>query len=211
MRRRARIGDVMVHASARSWVRSLGRFAAVVTLVSVSVGGFPGLASAATPGSQLWAKRYNGAANSNDYPASVAVSADGSKVFVTGYSTGSTSGDDYATMAYEASTGAKLWSKLYNGPGNGSDYAEALGMSPDGSEVFVTGGSTGSTSSYDYATVAYDASTGARLWVKRYNGPGNNRDQATALGVSPDGSRVFVTGLSDGSTSSYDLDYATVA
>ena len=38
--------------------------------------------------------------------------------------------------------------------------------------VFVTGVSNGgSTSSDDYATIAYDASTGARLWVNRYNGP----------------------------------------
>ncbi len=81
-------------------------------------------------------------------------------------------------------------------------------MSPDGSEVFVTGDSAESTSD-DYGTVAYDASTGAELWAKRYNGPGNGYDQATALGVSPDGSEVFVTGGSAGSTSGE--DYATVA
>ena len=61
--------------------------------------------------------------------------------------------------------------KRYNGPGNGDDVAYALGVSPDGSKVFVTGRSTGSTSA-DYATVAYDASSGTQLWVKRYNGPG---------------------------------------
>ena len=46
------------------------------------------------------------------------------------------------------------------------------GVSPDGSKVFVTGYSVGSASGYDYATVAYDASTGSELWVKRYDGPG---------------------------------------
>jgi Tol biopolymer transport system component len=80
-------------------------------------------------------------------------------------------------------------------------------MSPDGSQVFVTGSSEGSTSSDDYASVAYDATTGATLWVKRYTRPGG--DYATALGMSPDGSQVFVTGESYGSTS-YE-DYATVA
>src|SRR5262249_22588589 len=130
-------------------------------------------------------------------------------VFVTGPSAGSTSGLDYATVAYDASSGARLWARRYDGPGNGLDAAHALGVSPDGAEVFVTGPSAGSTSGLDYATVAYDASSGARLWARRYDGPGNGLDAAHALGVSPDGSKVFVTGNSAGSTS-FD-DYATVA
>jgi len=52
----------------------------------------------------------------------------------------------------------------------------------------------------------------ARLWVRRYIGPANDSpDNATALALSPDGSRVFVTGWSEGSTTVSDLDYATVA
>ncbi len=58
-------------------------------------------------------------------------------------------------------------------------------MSPDGSEVFVTGFSFGSTSGGDYATLAYDASTGAELWAKRYSGPGNDYDLAYRLGGEP--------------------------
>jgi hypothetical protein len=100
-------------------------------------------------------------------------------VFVTGSSAGSASALDYATIAYNASTGAKAWVKRYNGPGNGEDHA-TLRVSPDGTEVFVTGYSTGSTGGGDYATIAYNASTGARLWVARYNGPGNGEDGATS-------------------------------
>lgn len=112
-------------------------------------------------------------------------------------------------MAYDTSTGVKLWEKRYTGPGDNQDVARAVGVSPDGSKVFVTGYSEGSTSSHDYATVTYNASTGAQMWVKRYNGPGNVADLAWALGVSPDGSKVFVTGESYGSTSN--RDYATIA
>jgi hypothetical protein len=43
----------------------------------------------------------------------------------------------------------------YNGLGDLVDQAAALGVSPDGSEVFVTGSSYGATSLEDYATVAY--------------------------------------------------------
>src|SRR5215216_1445155 len=105
--------------------------------------------------------------------------------------------------------GANLWVERYNGPGNSDDGATSVAVSPDGSTVFVTGGSVGSTSGTDYTTVAYDASTGAKRWLERYNGPGNYEDYAHALRVSPDGSTVFVTGESIGSDGGY--DYATVA
>jgi hypothetical protein len=163
----------------------------------------------ASTGALRWVKRYNGPANGGDAATALGVSPDGSTVFVTGQSLGSTSSGDYATVAYDASTGALRWVRRYNGPANGNDNASALGVSPDGSTVFVTGYSTGSTSFLDYATVAYDASTGTLRWVRRYNGPANGAEYAYALGVSPDGSKVFVTGSSLGSTSSD--DYATVA
>jgi hypothetical protein len=109
-----------------------------------------------------------------------------------------------------ASTGTTLWVKRYNGTGDWYDFAEALGVSRDGSSVFVTGSSRGSTASYDdFTTVVYDASIGTKLWVTRYDGPLHSSDGARSLGVSPDGSRVFVAGYSYGSTNTQ--DYATVA
>jgi hypothetical protein len=63
--------------------------------------------------------------------------------------------------------------------------------------------------SYDHATFAYDASTGATLWASRYNGSGNDADFPAALRASPGGSAVSVTGASTGSTRH--LDYASVA
>jgi hypothetical protein len=56
--------------------------------------------------------------------------------------------------------GAKLWVTRYNGPANGFDLASSVAASPDGSKVFVTGSSQGSTSHRDYATAAYKASPG---------------------------------------------------
>lgn len=113
-------------------------------------------------------------------------------------------------VAYDASTGSQLWVKRYNGPANGVDQPEDVGVSPDGSAVFVTGGSNGSTSR-DYATVAYDASTGAKLWAKLYNTQSNFNDVANALALSPDGSAVFVTGSTQDPSGIAVPEAATVA
>jgi len=216
----------------------------------------------AASGAQLWSERYNGAASNYDAAAALAVSPGGQTVFVTGTSWSATSGEDYVTIAYDAATGAQLWIKSYNGPGNRNDVADSVAVAPGGDAVYVTGTSQNANLGYDYATVAYSASTGtqlwlgrfssalglnfaaalavspttgavfvtgyskasatfadyatisyngatgARLWIKRYNGLANGNDQATALAVSPDGNSLFVTGESSGS---HGLDYATIA
>jgi outer membrane protein assembly factor BamB len=154
--------------------------------------------------------RYHGTAAGDNDARALGVSPDGTTVFVTGDSAGYKGHSDYATLAYDASTGDQLWVARYDGPVHADDRISALAVSPDGAKVFVTGGSyTGLTAGWDYATVAYDTSTGDQLWLARYNGPASKGDLATALAVSPDGTRVFVTGFSYRATS--DSDYATVA
>jgi WD40 repeat protein len=166
--------------------------------------------AAASPGAQLWVKRYNGTGNSTDDATSVAVSPGGGTVFVTGSSPGTTSFEDYATVGYNAATGAQLWVSRYNGPDNGEDEASSVAVSPDGKTVFVTGYSYGTTAGeVDYATVAYSAATGAQLWVERYISP-SLQGFATSVAVSPGGTAVFVTGYS-GSQTTGGYDYATVA
>ena len=60
-------------------------------------------------------------------------------------------------------------------PGNGVDDASAVAVSPDGRTVFVTGSSVGRANVDDYATVAYSAATGRRLWASRYGEAGATR------------------------------------
>jgi sugar lactone lactonase YvrE len=183
----------------RARVQAIGILLAVPLCLTLAV-----QPAFATPGAQLWARRYSGPAKLYDEANALAVSPDGTKVFSTGFSRSSPSSNDYATVAYDAATGAKLWVQRFDGPAHLDDQAEAIAVSPDGSTVFVTGTSDG-----DYATVAYAASNGAVVWTKRYDGRANSGSEARALVVSPDGSTVFVTGHNYGTTSS--IDYATVA
>lgn len=153
------------------------------------------IAYSASTGTQLWSRRYNGAGASYDEATAIAVSPDGTKVFVTGFSAGTSTGYDYATVAYNASSGNTIWTKRYTTAGNADDEAKAIGVSPNGAKVFVTGYGTFAASSQDYVTVAYDASNGAQSWSDRYN-RANLVDAATTLDVGPDG-RVFVSGASN--------------
>ena len=80
-------------------------------------------------------------------------------------------------------------------------------MALDGQgNVYVTGYSVGLNTSSDYATIKYSPD-GRRLWVKRYNGAGNDYDSPTSIAVDGKGN-VYVTGESEGSGSSN--DYLTI-
>ena len=176
---------------------------------------FATVAYQASTGTRLWVRRYNGPGNRDDIAHAIAVTTDGSKVFVTGESDGGATGLDYATVAYDASTGARLWKTRYDGPVSEEDDAYSVAVDPGGSTVFVTGRSSGTIGlQYDYATVAYDATTGAQLWVRRYNGPGNGQDYGYAVAAAPDSTKIYVTGRSFGGSPSGTGpgdDYATIA
>jgi len=154
-------------------------------------------------GVEQWVARYNGPGNSDDSATALAIDAAGN-VYVTGNSRGSGTSYEYATVKYNTS-GVEQWVARYNGPGNSDDSATALAIDAAGN-VYVTGNSRGSATSYEYATVKYNTS-GVEQWVARYNGPGNSVDRATALAVDAAGN-VYVTGNSVGSGISN--DYATV-
>jgi len=112
-------------------------------------------------------------------------------------------------VAYNAATGAQRWLSRYNGRANSNDFANTVVVAPGGHAVYVTGGSRGKTSRIDFATVAYNAATGALRWVSRYNGPGNFDDFGRSLAVTPNGHTMVVTGPSWGVASN--TDYATIA
>ena len=153
-----------------------------------------------------WVSRYNGPGNSYDEAFAMAIDISGN-VYVTGYSYGSGTSLDYATIKYNSS-GVEQWVARYNGPANGDDEAYAIALDSSGN-VYVTGGSSGSGTNYDYATIKYN-SAGEEQWVARYNGPGNGYDYANAIAIDSSGN-VYVTGYSaSSSTYPYNDDYATI-
>jgi len=185
-------------------------------------------------GDTAWARRYNDPGDTTDLARAIAVN-DSGHVYVTGssgtikydpagnelwvglwggvdialdtssnaYVTGGT--PDYVTVMYYPN-GDTAWVRTYDG-GNGPD--EACGIAADASgNVYVTGWSKGSGSDYDYeyATIKYYPN-GDTAWVRRYDGPLNDWDQAEAIALDNFGN-VFVTGWSHGTGTG--TDYATI-
>jgi hypothetical protein len=152
----------------------------------------------AATGNRLWLQQFDSTAHLTDTPA--AITADAARVYVTGSSMGASTANDYATLAYDAATGARFWVQRYNSTFNRDDTPSGIALNPDGSKVYVTGTSVSTSTGKDYATLAYDTATGARVWVQRFDGTLHGDDAATGIGVSVDESHVFVTGESQGTT-----------
>ena len=103
-------------------------------------------------GDTAWVRRYNGPGNSDDVAYAMALDGSGN-VYVTGGSVGSETSCDYATTKYYPN-GDTAWVRRYNRPGNGGDEASAIAVDDSGN-VYVTGGSYGSGTDYDWATIKY--------------------------------------------------------
>jgi DNA-binding beta-propeller fold protein YncE len=163
----------------------------------------------AESGSTRWMRLLTGLTIGFGSANSVVTNPDGSQVFVTADLPGVDLHDTMVTAAYDTSTGHQVWKEPYVGPFGDGAFGADLVVSPDGLKLYVSGTEYGPYDD-DYATVAYVAGSGRRLWSARYDGPTHSLDEASSVAVSPDGSRVFVTGNSVGSVWP-DYDFATVA
>ncbi|MFQ5334517.1 MAG: SBBP repeat-containing protein, partial [Flavobacteriales bacterium] len=154
-------------------------------------------------GNELWAARYNGPDSLDDWGQAVIVD-DAGNVYLTGQTNTATAGADYITLKYDAQ-GNLQWARTYDGTASGSDIAVDVALDNAGN-VFVTGKSEGTASMEDYVTVKYD-NAGNQVWVQRYDGPGNNTDDARSIFVDK-WNNIYVSGGSIGDTTDY--DFATV-
>ena len=141
--------------------------------------------------STIWAKIFNGPVNQQDSSVGVSLNSAGN-VFVTGWSIGSGTAADIVTLRYNPETGDTIWVNRYNGASNLEEKVSAI--TSDNNAVYVTGWSI--DPNRDILTIKYDAATGNRLWVKKFNGAGNGGDYGFAIAVNAAG-EVYVTGRSD--------------
>jgi hypothetical protein len=154
-------------------------------------------------GAMVWFARYNGPSGKQDVGKLLKLDRNGN-VIIAGSSFKDGSDYDYVVIKYNSS-GVQQWVYRYNGPGNGVDTLFDMAVDAGGN-VYVTGGSKGSSSNLDYATVKIDGTNGSPVWISRYNGSANGIDIARALAVDGSGN-LYVTGSSATSTG---LDYITI-
>lgn len=111
------------------------------------------------------------------------------------------------TAARQASTGSsavpgipggtQLWLDQFTGGKHREADQATVAASPDSSLVYVTGytHSLAKKTPGNLTTIAYDASTGAEVWMAAYQGTGfYPRDNTPSIRVSPDGNEVFIVG-----------------
>jgi WD40 repeat protein len=169
--------------------------------------------SAAVPGgTQAWVQRFS-RAHLSATASSVAASPDKAVVYVTGITTKTSIGlRNEVTVAYNATTGRQLWLERYQGTGRhprGGAGIPSITVSPDGATVYVAG-DLARAGFNDYLVIAYNAATGAQLWLTT---PVTDSSvaQFRAVAVSPDSKTVYITGRRDFFGGHASRSYLTVA
>ena len=147
-------------------------------------------------GAYQWAYNYK----CFSQPTSIQEDSEGN-IYIAGFGGLNQSMWDYITMKCDSS-GKIKWIRTYNGPANEADQANDIGLDSEGN-VYVTGGSKGIDTDFDFATIKYD-SAGNEQWVVRYNAPAFYSDIAGHVSVDAEGN-VYVSGTSLGSTSGSDI------
>jgi outer membrane protein assembly factor BamB len=149
----------------------------------------------ARSGQELWRSSF-GEKETPFYAWSV-VASEG-RVFVTGW--GATVFDlnegielEGVTAAYDARSGERLWQTISGAP-DIDDFFWDVAASPSGDRVYSTGRSSAGTSTA--VTAAYDAATGAQVWLARYAGLTGANAVSDSLTVHPDGAEVYVAASS---------------
>jgi uncharacterized delta-60 repeat protein len=168
-----------------------------------------------------WAQPFVGTAGTSytNYGYYIKVTSAGN-VYTAGYgydNNGGTISPDIEIVKYNTA-GTQQWSNHYNGPMNSTDQMTApgglLALDAAGNAYACAYISYGSASTvYDFATIKYDATTGAQQWVMRYdNGLGSSYPYDYQYWVTVDASNnVYTCGYGYGLNSGvYSYDFTTI-
>ncbi len=158
-----------------------------------------------------WVRIIAGDAGGYDEFWNIAAGADGF-IYATGRIVQKTAAggatSNLLTVKY-APNGDEVWRSIYDGPHGLADVGLSVVVDPANRNVFVTGYSYRRTAAGNRAsmvTLQYDAASGAKRWVRRYDGPVDGHNEGVSLALDPEGS-VYVSGWSQGTGSH---DFATV-
>lgn len=174
----------------------------------------------AATGDLLWQQRF-GDGSRAFWGSYIDVTPDGATVVVGGSEWENSkppvvdkTGGSLLTMALDGSTGDVKWHREFQSKvGSPMDRARGMVLSPDGSQVVVTGmGSKRKSWDLDYATIAYAVADGSRSWIAWYDGRYSgfqDTDIPEGIAFDPSGSQVVVTGYSQSERRGY--SFATIA
>ncbi len=157
-------------------------------------------------GNQQWVARYDSPLNKIDVANSIALDNSGN-VYVTGSSdSGSAQDDECVTIKYNSS-GTQQWLKKYSGPNFGDEIGSIVKVDQQG-DIYVAGERNGPGTGQDYLVIKYNP-LGDSLWVRTYNGPGDDTDRIFSMELDNSGN-VYVTGYSWTGFLPSTADYLTI-
>lgn len=172
-------------------------------------------------GAQVWRRTFPLAPSPYTSPRTLAVDPTGARAYFASTTIASveeyTRNEDILVAALDVASGNVAWSRVHNGTPRGDEQAIALAVAGD--RVVVAAESALSpagflSSANRWVTLAYDAATGEKAWEARYveDNLWSGGGRIAALAASPDGSRVYATGVAYTSfPQSTGNDYLTVA
>ena len=141
-------------------------------------------------GSQMWRSRFNGPANSDDYPASIILDKEGF-LYLVGTSVGRGTGKDIITIKLNPVTGSDIWNFRSNYLANNDDIGTSI-TTDNINSIYVGGNSQDMMGKQGILLVKYTtAGTTDQLWSARIGGPGISFDRPNQILTDENGNLII--------------------